>query len=103
MLKGILSFTPTSLASVELVVLSFCLVDIAISAPVPRVITPPMCDFMSLWTANDAPTLQYIVPVLSHPSTSVSHRCFITRPNLLLSSMSGDCTLASAQKRNDSL
>ena len=48
MLKGILSLTPTSSASVELVVLSFCLVDKDINAPTPRVITAPVCDFISL-------------------------------------------------------
>ena len=58
-----------SSASVELVVFNFCLVDIAIRVPLPSDITAPVCDLMSLCTANDASTLQYMFPVSSHPST----------------------------------
>ena len=49
-LNGILSLTATNSASVKLVVFSFCFVDMAISAPdpSPRVMTPPVCDLMSL-------------------------------------------------------
>ena len=104
--KGILSLTPTNSASVELVVLGFCLICIVINAPVPREISAPMYDFMSLWTTNDASTLQQIIPVSFHPSSSgkniVSRKCLMTRPNFFLSSNIWGL-YSSAQKRDGSL
>ena len=47
-LNDILLLTATNSASVELVVFSFCFVNIEISTPNPnsRVMTPPVCNFM---------------------------------------------------------
>ena len=68
--------------------LFFCLIDIAISAPVPRDNSSGAWLHMYLWAANDASTRQYIFLVLSHSSTS-GRNIFLVD----VSSMSGGCTL----------
>ena len=50
----------TSSTLVEILVLGFCFVDLLISAPRPKDMTPPVWLFMSGWTAKAASTYHLI-------------------------------------------
>ena len=57
------SSAPTSSVSVELRVLSFCFVEITIGNPRPKYNPPPECPRMLGWTANDASTHHFKMPL----------------------------------------
>ena len=60
MVLGKKSLTPTTSASVELFVLSFCLAHPCITTPLPIDIVPPVCPRMSRWMAYDESTHEYM-------------------------------------------
>ena len=69
MIIGIMSSTPTNSLSVELLVFSFCLVDVEIGKPLPIVKPPPVCPRIFGCTANEASTYHISNPSLSAPNT----------------------------------
>ena len=93
---GIRSSTPTSSASVDLFVFSFCLFEAEYRAPCPIVIIPPVWLFMSWCTANATSTHNFTVPVPS--DYKVSTRSLLPliylsmRSNFLSSSSSSSLT-----------
>ena len=89
--------TATIYLSVELRVFSLCLVDLSKGNPVPMVIAPPVCLFISGCTANDASTYQLKTPVPSAASIN-GNPCVLRRystkwQSLRQLSMSGPLTL----------
>ncbi len=95
---GIKSSTATISLSVELHVFSLCLVDLSKGNPVPMVIAPPVCPFISGCTLNDASTYQLKTPVPLAASIN-SNPCKLRRystkwQSLRQMSMSGPLTLA---------
>jgi len=82
----ITSLTPTTLASVELHVFTFCLADTFVIAPLPIVRAPPVWLWKSSWTANEESTLQINVCDPSALSVSQSSgvclRNFMSQTNL---------------------
>ena len=96
-IDGIMSLTPMSSLSVDLLVFSFCLVELTIGKPLPMVRPPPVCPLMFMWTANDASTYHFNALLVSAPSINgrltVARRYSIKCPSFLQSSMSGDQTL----------
>ena len=66
--------TATNSLTVELLVLSLCLVNVEIGHPLPIVNLPPVCPLILGWTANDASTRQCSTLVLTAPSTSGNSR-----------------------------
>jgi hypothetical protein len=91
------SLTPMTSASVELLELSFCFWHILNNMPMPQEIPPPVWLFMSMCTANDASTNDFILPMSTHPKTNLSSRVprryCSTRLSFLQSSSSGLETL----------
>jgi hypothetical protein len=69
MIIGIMSSTPTNSLSVELLVFSFCLVDVEIGKPLPIVKPPPVCPRIFGCTANEASTYHISNPSLLAPNT----------------------------------
>ena len=94
---GIKLSTATISLSVELRVFSLCLVDLSKGNPIPMVIVPPVCPFISGCTANNASTYQLKTPVPSAASISGNSRVlrrYSTKwQSLRQSSMSGPLTL----------
>ena len=94
------SSTPTSLASVELLVFSFCLLDCTYAPPVPMVMKPPVWLLISLCTAKDAstgigyppvpmvmkPPVCLLIPLCNANSASAYHFIF---PYLLIDRIIG--------------
>ena len=64
------SSMPTSSASVDDLVVIFCFIDHDATPPLPIVTVVPVCDFMSLCTANAASVLQVRHPDSSYPNNS---------------------------------
>jgi hypothetical protein len=58
MIRAIKLSTPTSSLSVELRMLSFCLLEDDIGDPIPKVNALPLCALMLGWTAKAASTYQ---------------------------------------------
>jgi hypothetical protein len=77
---------PTISDSVELQVLSFCLVKLTMGNPLPKDRPPPLCPHMLGWTANAASTHHFKMPVLLalriSGSVPVPLRYFIRRVSL---------------------
>ena len=67
-MKFIVSSNPTTLASVELLVLIFCFIDNAITAPLTKESVPRVCDKKLACTTNEESTDQVSVPDSSQPS-----------------------------------
>ena len=63
-IAGMKSSLPTSSVSVDLRVLSFCFVELTTGNPHPKDNTPPECPRMLGWTANNAPTHHFKIPLL---------------------------------------
>ena len=91
------SSPPTSSASVDLFVFSFCLFEAEYRAPLPIDIIPPLCLFMLWWTVNAASTHHFTVPVPSDSKVIMRSLVlmiyFRMRPSFLLFSSSGSLTL----------
>ena len=62
-IAGMKSSAPTISVSVELWVLSFCFVELTIGNPHPKDNPPPECPLMFGWTANDASTHHFKMPL----------------------------------------
>ena len=62
-IAGMKSSAPTISVSVELRVFSFCLVELTIGNPLPKDSPPPECPRMFGWTANDASTHHFRMPL----------------------------------------
>ena len=62
-IAGMKSSAPTISVSVELRVLSFCLVELTMGNPLPKDNPPPECPRMLGWTANDASTHHFKMPL----------------------------------------
>ena len=96
-IAGMKSSVPTISVSVELWVLSFCLVELTMGNPLPKDSPPPECPCMLGWTANEASTHHFRMPLLLalsvNGSLHVPLRYFIRCDNLCHSSLSGSCTL----------
>jgi hypothetical protein len=94
---GMKSSEPTSSVSVELRVLSFCLMALTTGKPLPRDNPPPECPRMLGWTAKEASTHHLRMPLPSalriSGSFRVPRRYFIRCTNFLQSCSSGCCTL----------
>ena len=95
------SKVPTSSASVLLVVLIFCFVDLLMMLPWPRLNVAPVCPFRLAWTPFEASTHQSN-PLPSSPrvryNPNVAFRYPNIRNNFFQSSRSGSFTLV---VRND--
>ncbi len=63
---------PTSLLSVELLVFSFCFMELMIGNPVPIVKPPPVCPRMFGCMGNDTSTYQLSIPLESAPKFNIS-------------------------------
>ena len=70
MTKVMASSTPTSSASVELLVLIFCFVDIDSILPCPKVRQAPVWLLQSGWTANDTSIFQVSLPLSLAPASA---------------------------------
>jgi hypothetical protein len=96
-IAGMQSSTATSSASVELRVLSFCLVDVTMGNPRPNDSPPPVCPLISGCTAKDPSTHHLSMPVEAALNISgrvlVPQRYLIIWANLVQSSVSGSLTL----------
>ena len=57
------SSAPTSSVSIELRVLSFCFMELTMGNPRPKDNPPPECPRMLGWTANDASTHHFKIPL----------------------------------------
>ena len=88
---------PTTSVSVELRVLSFCLVKLMTGNPHPRDNPPPECPLIFGWTVNDASTHHFKMPLPSVLKISGSFLVplmyFIRWTSLAQPSLSGSCTL----------
>ncbi len=89
---GIKLLTATISLSVELRVLSLCLVDLSKENPVPMVIAPPVCPIISGCTANNVSTYQLKTPIPLATVSVVTHASTKWQ-SLRQSSMSGPLTL----------
>ncbi len=95
-IAGVKSLAPTISDSVELWVLSFCLVELTMGYPLPKDRLPLLCPRMLGWTANAASTHHFKMPVLMalriSGSVRVPLRYFIRWTSLIQSSLSDACT-----------
>jgi hypothetical protein len=91
------SSAPTISDSIELRVLSFCLVELTMGNPLPKDRPPPLCPHMLGWTVNAASTHHFKMPVPLELRISGSMRMplryFIRWDSLFQLSLSGACTL----------
>jgi hypothetical protein len=62
-MAGIMSSTDTSSDSVELLVLSFCLVEVTMGNPLPIDNPPPVCPLMLGWMVKEPSTHPLTMPV----------------------------------------
>ena len=62
---GMKSFVVTSLVLVELLMLSFCLIELEITMPEPRIIQPPDCPLQLKWVPWEPLAYHLMVLVLS--------------------------------------
>jgi hypothetical protein len=96
-MAGMKSSAPTISVSVELRVLSFCLVELTMGKPRPRDSPPPECPRMLGCTANYASTHHFRIPPPFALRTSgivrVHLMYLIKWTNLFKLSLSGDHTL----------
>jgi hypothetical protein len=96
-ITGMKLSAPTIYVSVELLVLSFCLVEITMGNPHPKDRPPPECPRMLGWTANDASTHHFKMPLpLALTISSIIQvplMYLIMWTNLVQSSLSGSRTL----------
>jgi hypothetical protein len=96
-ITGMKSSAPTISDSVELQVLSFCLVDLTMGNPLTKDSPPPLCPHMLGWTVNAASTHHFKMPVplalRISGSVHLPLRYFIRWISLFQSSLSGACTL----------
>jgi hypothetical protein len=88
---------PTISVYVELLVLSFCLVELTMGNPHPKDRPPPDCPLMLGWTANDTSTHLFKIPLPLALTISgivrVPMMYLIRWNNLVQSSLSGSRTL----------
>ena len=62
-IAGMKSSAPSISVSVDLRVSSFCFVELTMGNPLPKEIPPPECPHVLGWTANDASTHHFKIPL----------------------------------------
>ncbi len=96
-ITGMKSSAPTISDSIELWVLSLCLVELTMGNPLPKDRPPPLCPCILGWTANATSTHHFIMPVplalRISGSMHVLLRYFIRWTSLFQSSLLGARTL----------